>query len=90
MSPNVMEMGRAQCLLEHAAAGGSDTTLQDTEAGEREEVTGVDGGGEHLVTAQGVGLRALTPQHLAWSSRHSARRGGRGSQARTNALPISG
>lgn len=72
-----------QRLLEHGEQQeGQTQTLQDTEAG------GAGGGDhrcgwgrEHLVTAQGVGSGALTPQHLPWSSRQLCEvRGGRGSQ----------
>ena len=86
-----------QRLLEHGEQQeGQTQTLPDTEAGEREKVTtgwtgggeqlvtaqGVgSGGGEQLVTAQGVGSGALTPQHLPWSSPQLREvRGGGGSQ----------
>ena len=72
-----------QRLLEHGEQQeGQTQTLPDTEAGEWEKVTtGWTGGGEQLVTAQGVGSGALTPQHLPWSSPQLREvRGGGGSQ----------
>lgn len=84
MSPNVMEMGRAGSAFLNTASSRRvrHKPCRTQRRGEREEVTtGVDGGGEHLVTAQGVGSGALTPQHLPWSSRQLCEvRGGRGSQ----------